>query len=213
MITSRGVIRSAARRLADAADRAVSDLAKNLVEQEPHFTDRLLGRMGESINGYKSKGVIWRAMTLTDHGPGSQERQYGADFVGVLEINLPEYKVQKGFLAQAKLLKSNATMKKSEFERLLGQCEQMLELSPAAFVFLYSLNGIRVVPAISIAGASSAEDAFDPDAFYSRKLSRFYEEHFECFIGDRRIHEPSERTLKELRAQSLMYIGASVSNT
>jgi hypothetical protein len=189
---------------------AVSDLQAGLVEQEPHLTDRLLGRIMQSVNGYKSKGVTWRAKTLTDHGQGTQEKQYGADFVGVLDIDLPEFKVTKGFLAQAKLLRGHV-MKKSEFGRLVGQCEQMLNLSPTAFVFHESTDGIRVIPAIAVVGASRAEIAFDPDAVYSRKLSRFYEEHLECFIGDREINDANDQTLARLKARSLLYIAARLS--
>jgi hypothetical protein len=84
----------------------------------------------------------------------------------------------------------------------------MLELSPDSFVFHESPNGIRVIPAVSVVGASGPEVAFDPDGVYSRKISRFYEEHFECFIGDHRINDPSVRTLEALRARSLLYLSA-----
>src|SRR5262249_25053698 len=161
--------------------------------------DRLLGRITQAIDGYGSKGVRWTAKTLTDHGPDTQEKKYGADFVGVLDVDLPEFKVKKGFLAQAKLLNSGL-MSAREFRRLVSQCEKMLALSPASFVFHESLGGIRIIPAIAVIGASGPDIAFNTDAFYSRKISRFYEEHFECFIGDRSINEPSERTLAGLRS-------------
>ena len=209
MINTRALVRNVARRIASTADRAVEDLREGLVEQEPQLTDRLLGRIAESIEGYRSKGVRWTAKTLTDRGPGSQERQYGADFVGVLDIDLPEFKVKKGFLAQAKLLRGNG-MERREFQRMLSQCEQMLRLSPDAFVFLQSVEGIRVVPAVAVVGASGPEVAFAADALYSRSLSRFYEEHLECFIGDRTINEASEKKLAELHARSLLYLAASV---
>lgn len=207
MIAHRRFVRAVSKRIGAAADRAVEDFQTGLVEQEPHLTDRLLGRIMESIDGYKSKGVRWTAKTLTDHGPNTQEKKYGADFVGVLDIDLPEYKVRKGFLAQAKLLRSNV-MSAEEFRRLLFQCEQMLNLSPDAFVFHESRDGIRVIPAIAVVGTVGPEVAFDPDAAYSRKLSRFYEEHLQCFIGDRRIHAATKETLAELYARSLLYLAA-----
>jgi hypothetical protein len=207
MIRYRGIIRSAARRLAKAADRATDDLNQRLAEQEPHLTDIMLGRMAESIEGYTAKGVRWTAKTLTDHGPGTQEKQYGADFVGVLEIDIPGYQVRKGFLAQAKLEKFNR-MRRRDFHDMVGQCELMLELSPASYVFHYSFKGIRMIPAIAVLAASGPEAVFDPDALYSRRISTFYEEHFECFIGDMRISEPSEQTLAQLRARSLLYLAA-----
>lgn len=207
MIRYRGMIRSSVRRIAAAADLAVEDLRTDLVEQEHHVTDRLLGRISQAIEGYRVKGITWRAKTLTDKARGAQETLYGADFVGVLEMDLPDYKVKKGFLAQAKLT-SIGLMSHREFERMVGQCRQMLNLSPDSFIFHESPSGIRVIPAISVVGASGPEVAFDPDGFYSRKISRFYEEHFECFIGDQRINEPSVRTLEALRARSLLYLSA-----
>jgi len=208
MMRRRAMIRSSVMRIAAAADSAVEDLRTGLVEQEHQVTDRLLGRISQAIEGYKMKGVTWRAKTLTDKGPGAQEKQYGADFVGVLEIDLPEYRVKKGFLAQAKLT-SVGLMSHREFERMVDQCRQMLDLSPDSFIFHESPNRIRVIPAISVVGASGPQIAFYPDSVYSRKISRFYEEHFECFIGDQRINEPSARTLEALRARSLLYLSAT----
>lgn len=207
MISDGRLVRNVARRIARAANSAVNDLATGLVEQEPHLTDRLLGRIMQSIDGYSSKGVRWSAKTLTDHGRGAQEREYGADFVGVLDIDLPDYSVTKGFLAQAKLLRAGS-MPTNEFDRLVSQCEQMLELSPAAFVFHQSPSEIRVVPAIAVVASSGPDIAFDPDGLYSRSVARFYEEHFECFYGDRRISRADAGILAELRARSLLYLGA-----
>src|ERR1700732_16132 len=167
----------------------------------------MLGRIAQAMDGYKVRGVTWTAKTLTDHGPNAQEREYGADFVGVLEIAIPGYKVKKGFLAQSKLVKAGR-MKRDEFRRTIGQCQQMLDLSPASFVFYQSLNGVRVVPAIAVVAASGPEVAFDTEGLYSRKLGIFYEEHFECFIGDRRISEPSEKMLAELKARHLLFLAA-----
>lgn len=207
MTDYKGFVRQVANRIVKAADATVVDLNEGLVEQEPHVTDRMLGRIMESVNGHRSKGVIWKAKTLTDHGPGSQERKYGADFVGVLDVDLPTFKVKKGFLAQSKLLK-DATMPASEFTRLKEQCEQMLDLSPEAFVFLYSRDGIRVVPAVDVIGVSNASEAFDPEAVYSRKLRSFYEAHLTCVIGDRKIHEPSIEMLRSLRARTALELVA-----
>jgi hypothetical protein len=207
MTNYRGLVRSVARRISAAADAVVDDFNHELVEQEPQLTDRLLGRVSTSIEGYRSKGVTWTAKTLTDRGPGAQERQYGADFVGVLDVDLPEFRVTKGFLAQAKLLR-NRRIPSGEYDRMLSQCDRMLSLSPESFVFFYSSTGIRIVPANAVLGASGQTALLNPEALYSRKISTFYEDHLECFIGDRRINEPSESMLRELQARSLLYLAA-----
>lgn len=207
MISDRGLVRDVANRIARAADSAVEDLRQGLVEQEPHLTDRLLGRITQAVDEYRSKGVRWSAKTLTDHGRGTQEKSYGADFVGVLDIDLPDYKVKKGFLAQAKLLRSKR-MPIGEFRRLVSQCQKMLDLSLAAFVFHQSVYGIRVIPAIAVVASNRPEILFDPDGLYSRSIGRFYEGHFECFYGDRAINRPTNTMLAELEARSLLYLAA-----
>jgi hypothetical protein len=82
------IIRAAATHLANAGNRAVTALAGGRVEQEPAFTDRMLGHIEEAMNGFVTKGVRWTAKTLTDRGRNSQEREFGADFAGVLDIDL-----------------------------------------------------------------------------------------------------------------------------
>lgn len=203
----RGLVRSVAKRISGAAEIAVSDLAQGAIQQEPSMTDRLLGGIRTAIDGYSSKGVAWRAITLTDRGGGSQERRYGADFAGVLSVGLPDFRVDKGFLAQAKLVRSGG-IATTEFHRMVNQCEQMLRLSPASFVFLYTATGIRIVPAISVVGASHPDSLLDTSTLYSRSLSKFYEDHLECFLGDRNINEPTPAMLERLETESLLYLAA-----
>jgi hypothetical protein len=168
----------------------------------------MLGAIEEAMRDYRAKGISWTAKTLTDRGRNAQERRHGADFAGVLSINLPEFKVNKGFLAQAKLVEPRTALPTSEFERMKAQCEQMLAQTPDSFVFLYSRDGVTVVPAISIVSSEPR----NPHELYSRSISRFYEEHFESFIGDRRLNAPTREMLDELRrgldTRSLLYLEA-----
>jgi len=202
------IIRAAAAHLANAGNRAVRALADGRVEQEPAFTDRMLGHIEEAMNGYTTKGVRWTAKTLTDRGRNSQEGKFGADFAGVLDIDLEDFKVKKGFLAQGKRVEPHDPVPISEIRRMVAQCDQMLQYTPDAFLFLYSIHGASVVPAVAIVSGHFS----NPHDLYARSLSRFYEEHFECFIGDRTISAPDPKmlgTLRErLRARTLAYLGA-----
>jgi len=192
------VIREAAAQVAAAAVHVVDSYATARIEQEPEFTGRMLGAIEERLRDFTTKGVRWRAKTLTDHGTGAQEKQYGADFAGVLEIDLPTYKLSKGFLAQAKRVEPGMTFRADEFHRLRDQCRLMLDLSPASYVFLYSRRDIVVVPATAVVAVTHV---VNPHAFYSRGVARFYEEHFESFIGDPRINAPHIDALAGLREQ------------
>lgn len=195
MIRNYAIIRESARAVADAAEATTADLRDEQVEQEPAFTDRMLGRISERMDGYATKGIIWKAKTLTDRGRNAQEAQYGADFMGVLEIDIPEMSVRKGFLAQAKLLEPSSAMPKREFTRMVEQCKAMLAVSPASFVFLYATSGIVVVPAVSIAALTSHRNPYE---LYTRKSQRFFENHFESFIGDPRLHIAKIETITDL---------------
>ncbi len=141
-------------------------------------------------------GVRWQAKTLTDRGRGSQESNYGADFLAALELDLQGYQVKKGFLAQAKLIEPSKNFGNANFEKTREQCEKMLKFSSASYVFLYSQqSGISVVPAVEALGARSC----NPHELTSRPMRQFYKEHFECFVGDRSIQSASPQALQELR--------------
>jgi len=206
MIRGYAMIREAAAQVAAAADQTVEALRDGRIEDEPHFTGRMLGRIEQAMNGFESRGVRWSAKSLTFSGRGSQESRVGADFAGVLSIELPEYRVHKGFLAQAKRIEPGDPMDTRDWERMCGQCEDMLSLSPASFVLLYSVAGITIVPAVSVLAATR----MNPHALYSRSAARFFEEHFSSFIGDRRISTPNFKTLEalaqEYRARSALHL-------
>lgn len=195
------VVRDAAERVASAAKGTIPALRDARVEHEPAFTDRMLGRIEQEMDGYSHHGVSWTAKTLTDRTSKAQESRFGADFFGVLEINLPDYSVNKGFLAQAKLIEPGESMSTRDFERMQEQCDQMLRLSSASFVFLYSRSGIFAIPAIAVVGSART----NPHNFYSRSVSRFFEEHFASFIGDQRISAPKITTLEALETLAAEY--------
>jgi hypothetical protein len=206
-------IRDAAAQVARSANGAVDALVERRIEQEPAFTDRMLGRIESAMDGYVAKGIRWSAKTLTDRGRNSQESEFGADFAGVLNIDLPDFSIDKGFLAQAKIIEPKESIAQNEINRMVSQCERMLRYTPDAFLFLYSLQGISVVPAVSIVSAHFA----NPHEFYARSISRFYEEHFECFVGDRAISSPDPEMLETLRerfrARALLSLSAQQSTT
>lgn len=190
MLVYRRAVRAVAERIGSAIDLAVNALCEGRVEQEPAMTDRMLGAIEQGVQGNIS-GIKWSAKTLTDRGGGSQESKFGADFMGVLHVDLPDYKVSKGFLAQAKMSKRSS---KRDMRQLRRQCEKMLKLSPDSFVFIYGMSGVRVIPAIAVLATESAMGEL-----YSRSAKRFFEEHLERFIGDRNISCPSPETLEDLR--------------
>jgi hypothetical protein len=88
----------------------------------------MLGRIEAAMENFKINGLVWKAKTLTDRGRHAQESEFGADFLGTLDIDLNGYKTKKGFLAQAKFTRS---LNAAELSRLQTQCNQMLDYTPA----------------------------------------------------------------------------------
>jgi hypothetical protein len=193
MISYYRTVREVAKRIGSAIDHSVDALAEGRVQQEPAMTDRMLGAIEESLRGFQAHGICWHAYTFPDHGRGAQEKQYGSDFAGVLNVELPDYQVSKGFLAQAKLVRNGRI---DDLPGLQEQCRKMLNHTPESFVFLYDTKGVRVVPAISVIGCP-----LSPLELYTQSAQRFFEEHLKCFIGDGAIQSATPSGIAILREQ------------
>lgn len=209
MFNNKQLVSQAVNKIALAARHALDDLALGRVQQEPALTDRFVAYVQSELNGRSLAGIQWSAVTLPDRGANSAESQIGADLLSVVQFNLPGFAVTKGFLAQAKLVEPSTTFPGTESQRLRNQCDKMLDVSPASYVFLYSEHsGIRVVPAIELTGSRDC----NPHELTSRSISQFFTEHFECFIGDRRFREATRKGLdilrEEYRARKVLFLKA-----
>ena len=181
-------------------DRVGSDSPRAMAGfHEPDSPDELIRGPSVAVDraGTRFPGcIIWNARSLTSSGKAAEEKRHGADLMGVLDIDIAEYRVAKGFLAQAKLAEPSRRFSTQAWDRLLGQCETMLSRTPDSFVWIYSIEaGIRIFSAISIVALNS-RDIFD---LYSRSVSSFFEYHIECFIGDRRLNSTDISTLDVLQ--------------
>jgi hypothetical protein len=198
--------RSAATKLANAAAKTSQDLSDGLIPDEPSFTSALVARFRDALDGYSSGGIAWSAKILSSHGPNSEEKVFGADFLGVVNLTLPGYQIKKGFLAQAKRQEPGSRLSSSEWNRLNSQCESMLRFTPESFVFVYALNGVFMLPAISVIACSSPQDLH---TLHPKSTGGFYKEHFQCFIGDGRIDSASPAILDNLKARYAIEFGAA----
>ena len=221
-------VRKIAREISDAADGALDSYREGRVEEEPQLTDRILGAIEERVKSQQLVaygdlflenadispsgripvrperritkqplgGIAWEARTLrTGRGIAAEEKRHGADLMGILDLALPDYRATKGFLVQAKRAEPGQQFSKSEWDRLCLQCETMLLRTPDSFVWVYSMSrGIRIFSANSVLGLES-RSIFD---LYSRGVSSFFENHIECFIGDRRLDSTNIETLDAL---------------
>ena len=194
--------RKIATEISIAADSAIAAYKENRTFEEPDITSRIVGAIEDRVNNKsksensKRNGIRWQARTLrTGHGIAAEEKRYGADLLGLLDIDLPNYRVKKGFLAQAKRIEPGEKPSARDWGRLCEQCEKMLKHTPESFVWVYSKSmGIRIYPAISVI----AIDSRNIYNLHNRGMMRFFKNHIECFIGDCRLNSPDLQSLETL---------------
>ncbi|WP_374457004.1 hypothetical protein [Nocardioides sp.] len=83
--------------------------------------------------------------------------------------------------------------------RLAEQCENMLRLTPASFVFVYSPDQIAVVSATAVKAHRSAPPRtkkFKP--LGTKQLDDFFVHVLDCFIGDESLSAASTEELRQL---------------
>ena len=197
---------SAATRVNSAAKKTTEDYAKGYIPDEPDFTATLVTRIKDFLSDYSKGGISWTAKILSSHGPNTEEARFGADLLGALNLDLPGYSVRKGFLAQAKRQDQGKPMRSAEWRRMQGQCNTMLKFTSESYVFVYALDNVFVVPAISVMACSNVEDLH---TLHPKPLSRFYKEHFTCFVGDGRIDGASGSILDNLLARFSLELSAT----
>ena len=207
MLKKLHTVREIASELGKAVGRVEDAYREGDAPYEVDITGRLLGAVVEQLDGRSIKGLKWRAKQFkTGRGSGAEEQKVGADFMGVLDIDLEDYSVQKGFLVQAKRAEPNTPI--DDWTKLQDQLKKMLAISPASYLFVYSKDrGIRTFPAISVLGLNSNK-VFD---LYDRSFERFFEEHLECFIGDRALSVPSIQAMLQgdVPAERVLFVGAT----
>jgi len=197
---------SAATKIGNAAKKTSENYSDKLIPDEPAFTAALTTRIMDSLGGYSKSGISWQSKILTSSGPNTEEKIYGADLLGVLELDLPDFKIKKGFLAQAKRQEPGKKLSAKEWERLINQCTKMLGYTSESYVFIYSLNGVFIVPALSILGTQKVEDLH---TLHPKRIQAFYKEHFMCFVGDSRLKHTEPYILEELRIPRMLSIVGS----
>lgn len=190
MFADHRFVRAAAARISRAAETTCTALAEGLITSRSVFTDRLLRHMAKEVDRFRSGDLRWRARALI---ASDTEDDFAAEMVGVLEVDLPDFSVRKGFLATALALPGAQPPAHEDLDELRDACAQMLAMTPASYVFIYRPQGVIVVPAGAAAGSAGR-----PDRLHRRQLGRFYEEHFSCFIGDAGVASDGDLSLDEL---------------
>lgn len=100
-----------------------------------------------------------------------------------VSLKTPIQTYSKAVLIQAKRQDPGSTMNVRARTELIEQCNKMLAVTPASFVFDYTTSGMRCASATKIAGSSN------PDLYSACSWTsyRFFLELFRCPVGDPNI--------------------------
>lgn len=206
----------------------IEEIRSGEVVDEPSITNRFLERVKTllEVRGAGYEGIRFYAHTLGDRGNNSPEHRFGADFCVVLNVSLNGFDIRKGFLGQAKhesswisvqgTSASNQELDRrasiqvrlretSKLAQLQTQAWNMLRLTPASFVIVYSPRGFAVVPASSVKAIRRSSE------IQGLSVGRFFRQFFACFVGDNAIQAANEDSLKRLaeenRVRTALLIG------
>lgn len=205
-----GLITKFGNLISQAERDTIEEIREGRVETEPSVSDRFLTRVEMVFEEWgEMRGVRFYARTLRDRGPHAPEHEFGADFCGVINVKLKNFKLSKGILSQAKSESGDIKTRirsygptivsfsdSVEFQRLKKQSNAMLSITPDSFVMIYSNNGFIAVPASSIEGLGNAGE------LYGKPVVQFFKEFLMCFIGDSRLKAYDDQTLESLRKET-----------
>ena len=155
---------TAATAVASQIEFEANKLASGLgytITGEDDFTSRFADRVERAIDGQFINGVQFKAVLrkFTSAGASSEEKEYGADLAIVISAYGSGLDLSKGFLIQSKIAPTDfgkISSRKSLFppsDRIWKQCDNMLNFTPEAYIWLYSDAGIHVARAMSFKGA------------------------------------------------------------
>jgi hypothetical protein len=199
----------------EAENALLRPMQAGRASQEPDITSRLaqsIEVISQSLDGVTTELHVVNAL-----GPGAAERDLGADLVGVVRLELAEVRATHGFLAQAKragtqgvhfrragleadayspwlyrgsleLDRSGSVLVTRPSPDLEEQCENMLRVTPAAFVFVYDSTQVGVVSATAVrAMRGKSPGTRNRTELGTKRLDDFFVHLADGFIGDPKL--------------------------
>ena len=132
-----------ARAAAKQAERAVSITLQQMkaghVYDEDDVTGFLVGSLATLFDKHQIGDVTLSAAILRHRrGAAAEERRYGADILIHVSMDTPTQEYSKGVLIQAKKKELTDYWSPTSHDELVEQCNRMLRVTAAAFVFSYT---------------------------------------------------------------------------
>jgi hypothetical protein len=176
-------IREAAHRAEEAVAGTIDQYSRGSITEEEDFTGSLAGQLEARLRG-QIGGLTWDTTILRRRrGIAAEEQRIGADMIIHVKMDTSTDHYSKGVLIQSKRIEPNTLMSSKDHDDLKSQCQKMIGISPASFVFDYTKRELRCGSAGRIVGRASRElyPACDWTSY------RFFLELFRCPIGDPRL--------------------------
>lgn len=121
--------------------------------------------------------------TLTRHGSGAEETEFGADILLVLETDgIEGLEPMKGILAQSK--KHDGVFNYTAAADLFEQCHDMAMITDSSYAFIYADNGLFLFGNPITSGVASLR-ASNVDGTIGETIANF----IDCGVGDKNITE------------------------
>lgn len=167
-----------------AFNESVKGNEENITAQLQLILSRQLSlAIMEQLDDYEKNNVKFDVHL---YSKSIEEPVIGADLVCRLKIMRGGRSIEKAFLVQSKV--ANRLHNGFSFgdSNLQEEINKMLCVTSDSFVFVYSDQGIIVIPAFEI--ALSGKRTIRTAEVYYRNISNFYGDFFRCFIGDQWLY-------------------------
>lgn len=189
------VTKSAAKLAQKAAIVTTESFERKYAYDEDDVTGHFVGSLNTLFHGTQIGGINLAASIVRHKsGKAAEESKIGADILIHVSMDTPTQTYSKGVLIQAKKAEAEYDWSNRKRKLLTDQCEKMLAVTAASFVFNYSKRGIRCGAATRVAGATTA---FSVEYLCGWSAYRFFLELFRCPIGDPRISSAAVSGLPE----------------
>ena len=167
----------------------VENYRRRILMNEDQLTGALVSMLENHLRDLSVRGiqVIPKALSL------EEEKKAGADLGVLLNVDIPDFKLSKAFIAQAKKCRCfrglGYRLSGNNLGNVIDQCQRMLGFTSSAFVLVYTGNfycGILAFPAGDVIALSKVM-CTDLSALYAIRLDRLFENFMKCYTGDPRI--------------------------
>ena len=195
MIEKLRLIRPFTQKIDKAITLVAAKYGDGFIADEDDFTSQLVARIESDLDDWNPDGIVFRAKKTTWRGKRSEEAIFGADIFITVNINLHDYKTNKGIFIQAKCLDHGVVFNDSSWDVLCRQIKKMKRCTFDSYVWLYDSSGVRSIRAHAVHNLKTKR----PDDLYSTRCATFLGEFLQSKHGDPRITEDRVRELLSVK--------------